>query len=141
MSKRVNPTKEYLLQIQRIEADIRQRKAEAERLRLDAMYPQGTDYSAERVMHSCDSDSMKKVDKYIDMCREIDREVEQLARIRHRIIGEIQRVENGLYSELLYKRYVEGESLERIAREMNYSYIYIRESHGRALQAFGEIIK
>ena len=38
------------------------------------------------------------------------------------------------YSEILYKRYFEGETWERIACDMGYTYQWVCVLHGRALQ-------
>ena len=52
------------------------------------------------------------------------------------IINQIKGLENTNYSTLLYKRYVQFKSLVRISEEMNYTYDYIREIHGKALDNF-----
>lgn len=55
--------------------------------------------------------------------------------IRSQIIG----MDNVLYQQVLGYRYLDGLSLVETANRMNYSYDYIRELHGRALQEFGKI--
>lgn len=57
---------------------------------------------------------------------------------RDQIVDEILGLESDLYSELLYRRYVREQSLERIAADLSYSYDRIRHAHGDALIAFAK---
>ena len=56
------------------------------------------------------------------------------AQIRSQIDG----MDNLLYQQVLGYRYLDGLSLVETANKMNYSYDYVRELHGRALQEFGK---
>lgn len=56
------------------------------------------------------------------------------AQIRSQIDG----MNNLLYQQVLGYRYLDGLSLVETANKMNYSYDYVRELHGRALQEFGK---
>lgn len=51
---------------------------------------------------------------------------------------QIDGMENLTYSRLLHLRYLTGLSLCKIADRLYYSYDYVRELHGHALQAFGD---
>lgn len=48
----------------------------------------------------------------------------------------VQELDNGLYADFLFKKYVEDKSLLKISMEMNYSEVYMKEFHGKALKAF-----
>lgn len=54
-----------------------------------------------------------------------------------RILEKLNEVEQP-YRLLLYKMYVEGKSLVKVADEMNYSYEWTRHIHGIALNKFDE---
>ena len=43
------------------------------------------------------------------------------------------------YRNILYKVYIQGKTLVRVADEMGYSYVQICRSHGTALNKFDEI--
>ena len=43
------------------------------------------------------------------------------------------------YRNILYKVYIQGKTLVRVADEMGYSYVQICRSHGTALKKFDEI--
>ena len=76
------------------------------------------------------------VEKLEDLETEIKQELCQFLKKKHQIINEIESLDNHLYVELLYKRYVEYESLWDISSQMNFSYEYIKHLHGYALQDF-----
>lgn len=55
---------------------------------------------------------------------------------KHQIINEIQQIDNSVYMEILYKKYVLFMDLWEISQDMNYNYGYVRRMHGYALQVF-----
>lgn len=129
--------KKYLDGIRRLEYSISQKKQEIERLREDAAGIGGMNYDAVRVQTSSSGDKLvMAVASYVDLEKEIHEEIDELIRLRHQIINEIQGLENPDYVNLLYKRYVEYKRLELISVEMNFTYEYTRRMHGRALEEF-----
>lgn len=130
-----NP-KEYLRSLKALDTYIKQKEEELIKLK-DTADSISIDYSSERVQTSMSSDDIPDlVSKIIDLEKEIYRQIELFLDTRHRIIDEIQKLQNDAYIRILYKRYVEYKPLEQIAVEMNYSYRQIRRLHGYALQEF-----
>ena len=76
----------------------------------------------------------------IDLEAEINAEIDRFVDEKHKIINQIQGLKNSDYISLLFKRYVEFKSLERICVEMNFSYDYIKHLHGYALKDFEDKI-
>ena len=74
--------------------------------------------------------------KVIELDREISQQTVSYFVRLHEIKGQIERLGNDTFSNLLFQRYVEGKSLEAIAVNMNYTYQHVRRVHGLALQAF-----
>lgn len=128
--------KEYLRQIGRMELHIYQKKAELKKLRQEASTLKGVGYDGIRVQSGPGKAVEETAIRLADLDAEIEREIIDLSISRHKIIGEIQSVENRTYEALLYKRYVELKTLELISTEMNYSYEHIRRLHGWALKSF-----
>ena len=83
---------------------------------------------------NCGSSSLKY--QLIDMENEINTDIDKLVNKRHCIINQINELQNVQYIEILYKRYVEYKDLKKIAKEMEYTYDYIRKIHVKALQNF-----
>jgi DNA-directed RNA polymerase specialized sigma subunit len=69
---------------------------------------------------------------------EINREIDEFAEEKHRIINEIHQLDNLEYVRILFKVYVEFKKLEEVCVDMGYSYRHITRLHGYALKSFGE---
>lgn len=54
------------------------------------------------------------------------------------IQSQIATISPEIYRQILTLRYLDGMKLERIADRLNYSDVYVRKLHGRALQAFAK---
>ena len=122
--------KEYLQQLQRLDAVINQKIKELEGLRLTLSSVGSIDYAKDRVQTGSSSDA--PFVRTIEKIAEIDSFVDK----KHQIINEIQGLSNAIHIQILFKRYVEFKRLEVISVEMNYTYAYTRELHGYALQDF-----
>lgn len=130
--------KEYLQQIFKLERHINQRQSQLEELIKYSGYIKSVDYANDRVQSSksSDADFVSTINKITDLQAEINAKIDALVDIKNTIIQQIQALDNTIYADILYKRYVECKKLEQIAVEMNYSYIWLRQMHGRALQEF-----
>lgn len=134
--------KEYLQQLQRLDTVINQKIKEVQDLRVQMQSGGGIDYSKERVQSSPSGDApfVKPICKIIDLEAEINAEIDKFVDEKHKIINQIQGLKNSDYISLLFKRYAEFKSLERICVEMNFSYDYIKHLHGYALKEFEDKI-
>lgn len=134
-------TKEFLRQYQSILIDIRNLEAEA--LELEEMALSITvNTENERVQSSGSGDSMaslvaKICDMKIMIMEKRSLALDKLQQIE-RVIAS---VENKDYKQLLHRRYIEGNTWEMIAVEMNYSYRWITAMHGRALKVAKDIME
>lgn len=135
--------KEYLQQLRRFDTVINQKIKELEGLR-STIYGVGSiDYSKERVQssQSVNAPFVKVADRITDLEAEINQEIDNFVDEKHKIINQIQGLQNTNHVKLLFKRYVEFKSLEIIAVEMNFTYQYTRRLHGTALQDFENTYK
>ena len=100
------------------------------------------DYSKERVQTSPSGEAsfVKLIGRIVDLEAEISQEINNFIDEKHKIINQIQKLNNTDYIRLLYKRYVEYKSLEHICVEMDFSYDYIKHLHGCALKDFEDKI-
>lgn len=132
--------KEYLRQLERLNAKIEHKRQEAEMLRT-AMQSLSVKMDADRVQTSHGDKMPENVAALIDLEKEIETDTIVLISTRDKIINQIHSLPNCLYIKILYKRYVEYKRLEQIAVELHYSYDRIKHLHGDALQVFGKINK
>ena len=128
--------KEYLSQIRCLDEKLKHRKQQIEEIKTKCICVSGIDYSKDKVQTSNGNGQERLLVKYLDLIKEL--EVDLLAfRIKQtNIIREIEELSNEKYMRLLYSRYVQYRSLEQIAVEMHYSFIYVRRMHGEALEMF-----
>lgn len=130
--------KEYLQQLKRLDILIKQKNKEVDNLRLKSKSTSSIDYSKEKVQTSPSGEAsfVKLIGRIVDLEAEISQEINIFVEEKHKIINQIQKLNNADYIRLLYKRYVEYKSLERICVEMDFSYDYIKHLHGCDLKDF-----
>lgn len=127
--------REYLQQIRIMDIKIGQRITELSQMRDRISIISGIDYSKDRVQTSPTTGN-KQIETLVDLEAEISRMINKEAELKHRIIGEIQQLENPIYVDVLFRRYVDCQYFEEIAVDMMYSYSRIRHIHADALRAF-----
>ena len=134
--------KEYLQQLKRLDILIKQKNKEVDNLCLKSKSASNIDYSKERVQTSSSGEApfVKLIGRIVDLETEISQEINTFLQEKHKIINQIQELNNTDYIRLLYKRYVEYKSLEHICVEMDFSYDYIKHLHGCALKDFEDKI-
>ena len=130
--------KEYLRQLRTAEIKIEQKEEELERLK-SSLESISTGTDGERVQTTPRDRLSEEVTHIVDLEEEINEDLGALLMLRNKIINEIHSMDNPVYINILYKRYVQYKSLEEIAVEMSYSYVHIRRLHGYALIQFSKI--
>ena len=125
--------KEYLSQYGWIERNIRRLEEEKERWRQRALHitPSWSDAPGGG---SGEDKIQTAVEKACLVEDKIVAEIDRLVNLRQEIITVIAAVPDPAQRELLERRYIQLQSLERIAVEMNYSYVHVKRLHGWALQ-------
>jgi DNA-directed RNA polymerase specialized sigma subunit len=93
----------------------------------------------DRVQSSAAQDKVSViVGKIVDMEHEVDLEIDHLQEIKHKIEAAIRTVPNAKQRAVLTRRYINGQTWEQIAVDLNISYQWVCELHGRALQKISE---
>lgn len=80
------------------------------------------------------------VAKIVDLKEEINREIDRFVDLKREAAAMLNKLENHLYYIILHRRYMQHETLEEIAADMHYTYRWVCILHGRALQAFVEVL-
>ena len=125
--------KEYLSQYGWIERNIRRLEEEKERWRQRALHitPSWSDAPGGG---SGEDKIQTAVEKACIIEDKIVAEIDRLVDLRQKIMTVIAAVPDPAQRELLERRYIQLQNLERIAVEMNYSYVHVKRLHGWALQ-------
>lgn len=81
-----------------------------------------------------------KYDRLAEIGNDIDKKIDAFTDIREEIFQTIMMVDDSRYRQILIGRYIAGWTWERIAVDINYSYIQTVRLHGNALQAIKKFI-
>lgn len=129
-------TKQYLGQISRLDRMIKNKMTELSQYK-ELAYGLSAINNDDRVQTSPDFDKMSiKIAKIVEMERKIDYLIDLYVDKKNLIVSQIDSMENEIYYEILFARYIEKKTFEKIADEMSYSWRQIIRLHGRALQEF-----
>ena len=133
---KIMDTKQYLNQISRLDRMINNKLSEISQLRELAMSVSAVK-SEERVQNTPNFDKIGTAYcKIEEMEEKLDKLIDEFVDKRNLIISQIDKIENETYYEILFARYIEKKTFEKIADEMTYSWRQVIRLHGRALQEF-----
>ena len=127
--------KEYLRSIKYLDHAINAKQAELYRLKRDMCSIRGISYDKDKVQGGI-TDSMKIVDKIIDLNNVINAEIDKLVDLKAEAHNKIEKVCNEKFISLLTDIYINGYTFEQVAERMNITDKTICRWHGQALQLF-----
>lgn len=129
-------TKDYLNQIGRLNRMINNKIVEIAQLKELACSISAIQ-TGERVQTTPNYDKIgtayAKID---DMERKLDKLIDTYVDKKNHIISQIDGVEDEMLYNILFARYIERKTFEKIATELEYSWRQIIRLHGKALKQF-----
>lgn len=129
-------TKDYLNQIGRLNRMINNKLVEIAQLKELACSISAI-RTGERVQTTPNYDKIgtayAKID---DMERKLDKLIDTYVDKKNHIISQIDGVEDEMLYNILFARYIERKTFEKIATELEYSWRQIIRLHGKALKQF-----
>ena len=131
--------KEYLGQVSRINRMINNKVSEITQLKEIAINISTID-TKERVQTSADFDKIGKMFAKIDEEEDkLNRLIFEYIELKNKIISQIEGISDETFYCVLFSRYVENKTFEKIAIDMQYSFRQITRIHGKALLAFDKM--
>ena len=132
-------TKQYLNQIHRIDQIINNKLSEIYQLKnLACSISVSSD--SDRVQTSSDQDPLgSAVAKIVDLENEVNDCIDHFSEKRRKIITQIDSIENHMQYQVLFSRYIERKTFEKIADDNGYSVRQILRIHGEALLQFEKV--
>lgn len=127
--------KEYLNQARVLDMLINAKQSELYSLKLMATSISSPVIS-EKVQSGGENNTMRIIDKIVDLQNEINLEIDKLVDLKFEIREKIGNVYNQKFITLLTDKYINGFTFEQIAERMDTSYETIKGWHGEALQTF-----
>ncbi len=132
-------TRQYLSQIEKYDNLIHNKIIEEEQLNILSMSVKSAPIG-EKVQTSSKQDPMgDMVAKIIDLREEISKMATDFLEQKQEIIRTIEKVEDPILYDVLFKRYVEYKTLLSIADELGYSEVTIKRLHLKAIKAIKNI--
>lgn len=129
-------TKEYLSQISRLDRMIENKLTELSQLKDLSQGLSAISYE-EKVHTTPNFDRIGTTYCKIEAMEEnIDKLIDEYVDKRDKIIEQIDNMEDETYYDILFSRYIEKKTFEKIATDMHYSFRNTTRLHGKALQAF-----
>lgn len=77
--------------------------------------------------------------KLIDLCHEINDDIDELITLKAEILEIISKVDDPVSQLLLQMRYIEGKTWEEVAYDLDYNSRTVFKIHGRALKEIEKI--
>lgn len=133
--------KTYLQQIKLYDTHINNKLEEKARLKAMALNITST-IKGDVVSGSHNQDKIgDAISKIMDLEREIAELTDALIDAKEDVTATLSKIRNEKQRTILYKRYVEYWSWNKIAKEIGYTYRGTVKAHGRALQALEKVMK
>lgn len=131
--------KEYLGQVSRINRMIKNKVSEIAQLKEIAINISAID-TEERVQTSPDFDKIGKMFVRIDEEEDkLNSLIFEYIELKNKIISQIEGIREEIFYCVLFSRYIENKTFEKIAIDMQYSFRQITRIHGKALLAFDKM--
>lgn len=130
-------TKEYLLQISRLNRVVENKFEEIKQLRDLSQSVRAIDNTKEKVDKTPNFDKIgTAVAKIDELEQNLDALIDEYVDKKNLIISQIDSMEDEMFYTVLFSRYVEKKTFEMIATETSYCYRQITRIHGNALKEF-----
>lgn len=125
--------KKYLSKYQNLDSMINRKLEECEKWRdlAEKITPTLSDMPKSQISGNRVESAVEHI---VELEQEINRSVDELVKLRKDIESSLQTVKDDTLRKLLEYRYIDGMTWEEIAVKMNYTYQWVCELHGRALQ-------
>lgn len=132
--------KAYLMQVRKARAKIEQMKEQLEELRAASGIPVQPD--GERVLSSPAQGGCADIAvRVVQLEHDLEHKLIEFYELRIRMLELIHSISGSWqYIDILYRRYIKGESFEEISVAIGYTFRHITRLHGEALKAFQEVL-
>lgn len=132
--------KDYLLQVERLDARITNKLIEQQQWR-DMALSITANIGGERVQSSGSQQKMSEaVEKCVDMESEINSLIDELIDTKKKVIDTIEKIYSPMEYKILHMRYIQHISLKEIAEKLNREYSWVTTTHGRAVKSVQRLL-
>mgnify|MGYP000905123220 CR=1 FL=1 len=125
--------KEYLWRVRDAALELNRLEREYEQAKADILHLKGIAYDGDRVSGGKIgdlSDAIATLERYAE---HVNAKWDELIALRKEAEERIDKLKDGRYRAVLKRRYLCGQTLERIAVDLGYSYRQVKRIHGGAM--------
>lgn len=125
--------KEYLWRVRDAALELNRLEQEYEQAKADILHLKGIAYDGDRVSGGKIgdlSDAIATLERYAER---VNAKWDELIALRQETEERINKLKDGRYRAVLKRRYLCGQTLERIAVDLGYSYRQVKRIHGGAM--------
>ena len=131
--------KKYLQDIKFKRQHLERAKKRRAALHIDVSFG-AIDYSADKIQGTPQNKLENAMIKMSEALERVDKTIARLTIEIDERLESIEKLQDSNHKDLLFKRYSEYKSLERISEEMGYSYGYTCSLHGEALKEISKVL-
>lgn len=125
--------KEYLWRVRDAALELNRLEQEYEQAKADILHLKGIAYDGDRVSGGKIGDLSDAIEKLEGYAQRLNEKWDELIALRKEAEERIDKLKDGRYREVLKRRYLCGQMLERIAVDLGYSYRQVKRIHGGAM--------
>ena len=129
----------YLWRVRDAERELKLLEREYEQAKSDILHLKAIQYDVDKVSGGKIgdlSDAIAALEKYAER---VNAKWDELIALRTEAEGLIEKIADGRYREVLKRRYLRGQTLERIAVDLCFDYRWVKRLHGRAIVEFQKL--
>lgn len=129
----------YLWRVRDAERELKLLEQEYEQAKSDILHLKAIQYDVDKVSGGKIgdlSDAIAALEKYAER---VNAKWDELIALRTEAEGLIEKIADGRYREVLKRRYLRGQTLERIAVDLCFDYRWVKRLHGRAIVEFQKL--
>ena len=130
--------KEYLWRVRDAERDLKRLEQEYEQAKADILHLKAIQYDGDKVTGGKIGDLSDAIAAIVSYAEQLNEQWDKLIALRKEAKVLIDQIADGRYREILTRRYLRGESWEKVAVDMGYDYYHVCKLHGKALKNFSQ---
>ena len=134
--------REYLEQLEALDSKIQVDRQLLEEKKIKAIGGGAIRYDKDKVQSSLVGSRLESdVCDYVAFEQKIEQRIFRYEKAKEKIVDQIKALNVGVYIDILFSVYVQYKTLKETSDNMQRSYKFVKDKHGKALKAFEQMHK
>jgi DNA-directed RNA polymerase specialized sigma subunit len=135
----IKQVRTYLWCVRDAERELKLFEQEYEQAKADILHLKAIQYDADKVSGGKIGDLSDAISALEGYAERVNAKWDKLIELRKEAGALIDTLQDGRYREVLRRRYLWGQTLEKIAADLRFDYRWVKRLHGRALAEFQKL--